>query len=141
MKSKAPLSLMEQLIMLVVFALSAALCLQIFVFSSQVSKHCKARDHAVTEVQNVAEIVKDSCGNKEKYAAVLNGSLYDNGFLINYDENWIPSSEDQAKYHITILPTNSDHPYLGTAEITAADQENDPLFSIVISWQKEVSHG
>ena len=43
MKNKAPLSLMEQLIMLLVFALSVALCLQIFVFSAQISRRCDAQ--------------------------------------------------------------------------------------------------
>ena len=37
MKSKAPLMLMEQMIMLLVFALAAALCLQAFVKSEQLS--------------------------------------------------------------------------------------------------------
>ena len=55
MKSKAPLSLMEQLIMLLVFALAAALCLQVFVLSAQISRRCKATDHAVTAAQNAAE--------------------------------------------------------------------------------------
>lgn len=32
MRSKAPLALMEQIIMVLVFALSAALCLQVFGF-------------------------------------------------------------------------------------------------------------
>ena len=37
MHSKAPLALMEQIIMLLVFALSAALCLQVFALSGRIS--------------------------------------------------------------------------------------------------------
>ena len=44
MKSKAPLMLMEQMIMLLVFALAAALCLQAFVKSEQLSSRSENRD-------------------------------------------------------------------------------------------------
>ena len=35
MRSKSPLALMEQVVMVLVFALAAALCIQVFVFSDQ----------------------------------------------------------------------------------------------------------
>ena len=38
MKSRAPLALMEQMVMLLVFALAAALCLQAFVRSDNISR-------------------------------------------------------------------------------------------------------
>ena len=47
MKSKAPLMLMEQMVMLLVFALAAALCLQAFVKADEISKQAEARDRAV----------------------------------------------------------------------------------------------
>ena len=37
-RSKAPLALMEQIIMILVFALTAAVCMQAFVYSSNLSK-------------------------------------------------------------------------------------------------------
>ena len=44
MRSKAPLAMMEQMVMLLVFALAAALCLQAFVKSDQMSKRMEAQD-------------------------------------------------------------------------------------------------
>ena len=55
MKNKAPLALMEQFIMILVFALTATVCLQVFVFSSRMSSTGELRAHAVTAVQNAAE--------------------------------------------------------------------------------------
>ena len=43
MKNKAPLALMEQLVMLLVFALAAALCLQIYALSGKVSRRGEAQ--------------------------------------------------------------------------------------------------
>ena len=57
MKSKIPLILMEQMVMLLVFALAAALCLQAFVKSDQMSGRSHDRDRAVTLVQEMAETV------------------------------------------------------------------------------------
>ena len=61
MKSKAPLMLMEQMIMLLVFALAAALCLQAFVKSEQLSSRSENRDRAVTIAQTAAETIRH-CG-------------------------------------------------------------------------------
>ena len=58
MKSKAPLMLMEQMVMLLVFALAAALCLQAFVKADEISRRAEARDRAVILCQTVAEEIK-----------------------------------------------------------------------------------
>ena len=63
MRNKSPLALMEQLVMVLVFALAAALCLQVFMFADLTSERNAAIDRAVTECQNAAEILKASGGD------------------------------------------------------------------------------
>lgn len=58
MKNKASLLLMEQLIMILVFALGAALCLQVFARSAQIAGQTACRDAAVQMAQNGAELWK-----------------------------------------------------------------------------------
>ena len=58
MKNKASLILMEQLIMILVFALAAALCLQVFAKSVQIAEQTACRDAAVQMAQNGAELWK-----------------------------------------------------------------------------------
>ena len=58
MRSKAPLVLMEQMVMLLVFALAAALCMQAFVKSDQLSQQIVDRDQAVSLCQNAAEAIR-----------------------------------------------------------------------------------
>ena len=98
MKSKAPLSLMEQLIMLLVFSLAAALCLQVFVLSSQMSRRCDARNQAELRIQNAAEILKASRGDLSQCEAVLGGSVRDEGWEIYYDAKWKETSSEQSVY-------------------------------------------
>ena len=58
MRSKAPLVLMEQLIMVLVFAVAAALCLRMFVGSDNLSRRYAATDRTVLEAQAAAEQLK-----------------------------------------------------------------------------------
>ena len=58
MKSKASLSLMEMLVMVLIFALAAALCLQIFAKARTISLETARQDEAVLLAQNGAELLK-----------------------------------------------------------------------------------
>lgn len=58
MKNKASLALMEQLVILLVFALCAALCLQAFVAADGIARENQARDQALILAQNTAESLK-----------------------------------------------------------------------------------
>ena len=140
MKNKAPLSLMEQLMMLLVFALAAALCLQVFSVSSRESRRIEARTGAVAMVQNTAETVKASKGDISQYPLLLGGAGDGESWEICYDETWSETIPEQAGYHIRIIPQKTSLPTLGRATVSAfAETEEDALFSVTVSWQ-EVAH-
>ena len=67
MRSKAPLVLMEQLVMVLVFALAAAVCLRLFVGAENIAQETARRDEAVIVAQNAAELLK--AGYSEEEAA------------------------------------------------------------------------
>ena len=139
MKNKAPLSLMEQIIMLLVFALAAALCLQMFVLSGQMSRRLEKQDRAVTLVQNTAETVKLCGGDAEEYAKLLSAEEQDGIFAVGYDAEWNHVSAEHAEYLITVEQTSAEGDLLGTAEVSAV-QDGEELFGVTISWQ-EVANG
>lgn len=58
MKSRASLQLMEQLIMILVFALAAALCLQVFGKAAEISRQTACQDAAVLVARNAVETYK-----------------------------------------------------------------------------------
>lgn len=74
MKSKASLFLMEQLVMVLVFALAAALCLNIFVRANEISAQTACRDEAMIIAQNAAEALKNSGDPKVAQRLVDSGS-------------------------------------------------------------------
>ena len=88
-RSKAPLAMMEQMVMLLVFALAAALCLQAFVKSDGMSKRGEARDRAVVLAQNAAEAVRACGGDFEEAAQLLGAEDWDEeSITLNYNSGW-----------------------------------------------------
>lgn len=139
MKSKIPLILMEQMVMLLVFALAAALCLQAFVKSDQMSGRSHDRDRAVTLVQDMAETVRH-CGGVEEAAKLLGADCSDGHFNLAYDENWNPGETEEVRYVLKVEEIRGGQYGLGMALVTmepcAAPAE--PLFQIAVAWQEDL---
>ena len=70
MKRNASLALIEQVIMLLILILAAALCLRAFSWSDKQSLYYKDRDRAMVEVQSAAEVLKAYRGDFSAAAAI-----------------------------------------------------------------------
>ncbi len=139
MKSKAPLVMIEQMVMLLVFALAAALCMQAFVKSDAISKDSAERDRAVVAVQNAAETAR-ACGapdgSLEGVASALGVSLEDDGSLcIALDGDWSPAA-DGAAYLLEVRPVRTDVAGLCGARVSALRaSDGEAIFETEVAWQ------
>ena len=142
MRSKTPLALMEQVIMVLVFALAAALCLQVFSFSNQMSEKNKDIDHAVLLAQNTAELLK-ACGSVEEASEAVGGDIRQTLWSSYYGEDLTPvPDQTSAYYEVHTLPENSGVEGLGKATIDVFRHDgNEALFSLTVAWQEVGSHG
>ena len=86
MKSRAPLALMEQTVMVLVFALAAALCLRAFVLADGISRRVEATDRAVLWAESAADTLKAREGDLSRAAAELGGKLDGQRWIIPLDE-------------------------------------------------------
>jgi len=136
MKNKAPLALMEQLIMLMVFAIAAALCLQIFALSGRISRDMENRDNAIMAVRNAAESIKISNGDLAEHTALFGGTHTDDSWDIYYDADWDVTSSENAVYCVTAQISNGTSDYLGTADVSAAELDGEVLFEVTVAWQE-----
>lgn len=143
MRSKAPLALMEQTVMILVFALSAALCLRVFVWSSQKSKRIEARDRAAVEAQCAAELIKrcgsdgmDVDGALKAAAEEMNGVCDGGVMYVGYDGEWTPVNDGDVKYSLEAEKTNTDVAGLGLVHVSVTDKSGDVLFEIDAAWQR-----
>ena len=109
MKNKTSLLLMEQLVMILVFALCAALCLQCFVAADRISRETGLRDEAVLLAQNTAESLKAGAP--------------------------IPEAPIGLTLSVEALP--AEIPGLNTAEISVFNAETgDLLICFTTGWQE-----
>lgn len=127
MKSKSILSQIEFIIMVLVFALAAAVCLKVFAFSDKNSKNTELKSIALIKVQNTAEQIKNSSGK----------ALGENGLCIYFTDEWEPS-EEETKYVLRAYRTINDTSLLGTADV-AFYNGDDIVFAVPIAWQEETS--
>ena len=138
MKSKAPLALLELLIALLVFSAAAAWCLQAFSLSERISRQNEARDQAVLQAQNAAEVIRSVQGDWEEAAERYGGSWNGSAWQISYTQSW-QITEGNEIYRLNVSPAPSDHPLLARAEIVVTDNAGGELFALSTAWQREVN--
>jgi len=119
MKSKTPLVLMEQLVMVLVFAMAAAICLQVFGLSDRLSKENEARAEAALLAQNTAEELKSSYGEA----------------LLNWEEaDGIYHMEEEG-YRVQVQAAETEISGLQKVKLQVW-QEEEVLFEIPVAWQE-----
>lgn len=134
MRSKAPLALMEQLIMVLVFAVAGALCLRLFVSADKMSENSMALDSAVIQAQTAAEILKSGAPeqNFEKYGAEYS----DGGWRIGFDENWnAVSGNENAEYSLVAAYEDAESEYMWFAKVSVFTADGELIFEIPVSGQ------
>ena len=143
MRSKSPLALMEQVIMVLVFALAAALCLQVFAFSNQASRRNAAIDRAVTLCQTAAETLNAAGGDmayaQEKAMAKLGGTVSQGMWYVCYDGDWNVVEDDGSSdvYRLMAHGRPASVDGLQLANIWAIEVDSgEELFSMSVAWQE-----
>lgn len=147
MRSRSPLPLMEQLVMALVFALAAALCLQVFAFADRVSARNEAVDRAVVECQRAAEILKMSGDGLEqaqqRAADRLGGRIVDGRLTVYYNKVWtVVQDKGDCVYRLTATGQEQGASDLSGAEIRVVEQaDGAELFSVNVVWREVTAHG
>ena len=114
MKSRTSLQLMELLVMVLVFAIAAALCLQVFAKASGITEETARRDRAVTLAANAAEVLKATAGDTRAAEAL-----------------------SREGYQVTVTRLPARQPGLAEAEIQVSCEEQI-LFCLDTGWQEEL---
>ena len=129
-KSKTTLTLMEQLIMIAVFAVAVAVCLRVFAFANSRSEQNLINDVAVNESRNAAEVIKSTGGDFKRVAEILSAVPTENGL----------EKDLSGEYGSLLLAAErlqSAAEGLGNASVTVSDPETGrQVFSITVCWQE-----
>ena len=119
MRIKTPLVLMEQLVMVLVFAMAAAICLQVFSLSDRLSKENEARAEAALLAQNTAEELKSSYGE-----ALLDWEEVDGRYFMEEDGD-----------RVQVQTAETEISGLQKVKLQVW-QEEEVLFEIPVAWQE-----
>ncbi len=129
MKNKTSLVLLEQVIMVAVFAVAAAICLRAFLWADSTSRRSESIDRALLQVQNIAEYIKHTGGDLHACADEFGGTV-ENGQRV-----WCEDG-----YTLTATPLYPNMRYLGSVRRTAADDDG-VLAEVTVSYQEVDGHG
>lgn len=135
MKSKSPLVMIEQMVMVLVFALAATLCVKMFVLSGNLADKYEDIDWAVLAAQNVAEECK-AVGITQYLAGSGAVQTGEDSWTLFLDENWKESDEKNADYSI-LIDCKEENGWLWQADITVYSVTGEELFSIPVAAQKQ----
>ncbi len=130
MKNKGILSLIELTVMLAVFALAAALCLQAFAQADRISKQAEATDKAVAWAQNAAEILQNAHGDTAALTAHYGGTATESGWQLALDQSWQPTTE-AAAFYLTVT-INGTQAQIRITESHATEE----LIALPVGWQE-----
>ena len=143
MKKSAPLALIEQVIMILVFAVVAALCLRAFVLSDRLSRENEDRDRAVLLAQNAAEVCGAGGGDIAFLAGKLGGFAAAEDWTALYGEDLREAKEEaEGVYRVVVSRQAAECPGLGRARVCVYTVRNGQLlFELPVAWQEEVERG
>ena len=136
MRSKAPLALMEQIVMLLVFSLAAAVCVRAFVLADRVSRDNAARDQAALKAETAAEVYKACRGDGALAVEKLGGSVERGAWVTLWDADGEQAREEKnAAYRVRVEPEQGGG-LLGRAAVTVSAKDGGTLFEMEIAWQE-----
>lgn len=124
--SKNSLFLMELIIVILFFSISAAICMQVFAASKLTSLHSRNLSSAVISAENAAECYKATDGDIAELAAIIGGSAETEAMTVWYDGDWKRvDSPDEADFELTLISDGE------KADIKVMDlSDGDELFAL-----------
>jgi len=148
-RSRSTLFLIEQLIVIAVFAICAAACAKILTAAFFDAKDSRAMSNAIHIAESSAESFKATGGNIGKVAEIMGGvSGSENGkqaAIVYYDSHWHVCGKSDADYRLIMTGgiQHSRHPGLLLGELTVEKLTGEQIisFDVTVRNAGEVQHG
>ena len=145
-RSKSTLFLIEQLIVIAVFAICAAACISILTAAYFYTNDSKAANHAVLKAESGAEIFKASGGDYGKITELLRGIAGtdingNSSITVFYNGLWQVSTITEAEYFMIIISEDpqqfANNHTLSTSILTVNKITGEELVSLPLAARVE----
>lgn len=117
--SKYRLFLMELIIVIFFFIIASAVCVQLYAEAHRLSMATRDLNNAIIKIDGAAELIRSSPMHPER-ALVLafnQSVISDKEMQVGYDQEWQPSSLDEADYIMAIDWQANDQMLTATIEM------------------------
>ncbi|MCP1102361.1 hypothetical protein M2454_001031 [Aequitasia blattaphilus] len=122
--SRSLILLMEIIISFTFFALSSAICIQLFVKAYTISQTSQALDYAVTQVSSIADLLSENSNVSEALSPYYETLVQEKeNYMIYFDEEHNLCDKEDYYYRVLIRE----------------DQKQEGLFTIVFTREDSVS--
>lgn len=123
--SRSSLFLMEMLLVILCFALSAAICLQVFVSAKLTADRSRNLSAAVLAAENAAACWKASDGDLGECAALLQAGQGGGTIIQSFDSDW-RAVDGSAEYRLLLKAQNKN------AFISVVDADGETIYSLSV---------
>ena len=136
MRNRSTLVMIEHIVMLLVFAVAATVCVRMFALSETLSRKYEATDRAVLVTQNVAEMLKN---NGPVWIAEQPEVLHtgEDTWAVFYDEKWNATGAETMVYALVIKVSEDMDESLWRAELVVMTESGEELFRLSVMGQTE----
>jgi len=130
-RSKSTLFLIEQLIVVAVFAICAMACVRILTTAYFYARDSRDISHALIVAENVAESFKAVSGDLDMTASLVDGVVtgHAGNFLhvvVNFDQDWNVAGDEDAYYVLRLSDfRNSPNPRLALGYVLVTRNQDD----------------
>jgi type II secretory pathway pseudopilin PulG len=136
-RSRSTLFLIEQLIVIAIFAVCAAACVSILTVSFISARESSDMSGAILTAENAAESFKAVSGDIDRAAAILGGSRAsennEDKLIVHYNERWQVVGESDAQFTLRIVRMN-DNPQqsLISAQLSVENITGEQILSFPV---------
>ena len=145
-RSKSTLFLIEQLIVIAVFAICAAACISILANAFSLARDSRDISNALFAAESVAESVKATSGDLILASEIGGWSTYLYSYqganLVYFDNSWQISTRNDAEFVLSIRAPDSRNPhllFLEFSELASYIRDSSYLNSRLLSLELSVS--
>lgn len=123
--SKSGLFLMELLMVILLFAVCAAICLQMLAFASLKAQQAEDLSYGSMTADSCASCFQAYNGNLTQMATLLEGNVEGDRLVVDYDQDWQPTT--QGIYQLICEKTGN------KGEITVVKYgQTDPVYTLTV---------
>ena len=132
-KSKTSLFLIELILMVLFFSLSAAICMRVFADAQVTSRNSKNLSNAALNVQSAAECYKATGGDFSEVSALLGAKEEGGKITLSYSSDWNVTEQPNPDFCL-VMEDMGDRASIAVSRLS----DEKTIFSVVV---KAVNYG